>query len=56
MYNIPQLPLDFELESNAILKKTAAARSALAEMKGAALSIPNENILISTLTPKLISL
>ncbi|MHB1177817.1 MAG: DUF4172 domain-containing protein [Daejeonella sp.] len=29
----------------AVLKKTASARSALAEMKGAAASIPNENIL-----------
>lgn len=38
-YQIPQLPLDFDLETKAILK-TAAARSALAEMKGAALSIP----------------
>ncbi len=50
MYKIPQLPLDIDLESKAIMKKTAAARSALAEMKGAALSIPNEHILISTLS------
>jgi Fic family protein len=50
MYKIPHLPLDFDLETKAILKKTAAARSALAEMKGAALSIPNESILISTLS------
>lgn len=49
-YQIPQLPLGFDIESKAILKKTAAARSALAEMKGAALSIPNESILISTLS------
>lgn len=49
-YKIPQLPLDFDLETKAILKKAAAARSALAEMKGAALSIPNESILISTLS------
>lgn len=49
-YKIPQLPLDFDLENKAILKKTATARSALAEMKGAALSIPNESILISTLS------
>ncbi|HAD13037.1 MAG TPA: addiction module protein, partial [Saprospirales bacterium] len=46
-YQIPPLPLALDLESKAILKKTAAARSALAEMKGAALSIPNESILIS---------
>lgn len=49
-YKIQQLPLAIDLESKAILKKTAAARSALAEMKGAALSIPNESILISTLS------
>jgi Fic family protein len=49
-YKIPLLPLPLDLESKAILKKTAAARSALAEMKGAALSIPNESILISTLS------
>lgn len=49
-YKIPQLPLDIDIETKAILKKTAAARSALAEMKGAALSIPNESILISTLS------
>lgn len=49
-YKIPHLPLDFDIETKAILKKTAAARSALAEMKGAALSIPNESILISTLS------
>ena len=49
-YIIPHLPLDFDIETKAILKKTAAARSALAEMKGAALSIPNESILISTLS------
>jgi Fic family protein len=49
-YRIPQLPLALDLESKAILKKTASARSALAEMKGAALSIPNQSILISTLS------
>lgn len=49
-YKIPQLPLDFDLETKAVMKKTAAARSALAEVKGAAASIPNEGILISTLS------
>jgi Fic family protein len=34
----------------AILKKAASAHRALAEMKGVALSIPNENILINTLS------
>lgn len=49
-YKIPQLPLPLDLETKAVMKKTAAARSALAEMKGVALSIPNESILISTLS------
>ncbi|WP_222165318.1 Fic/DOC family N-terminal domain-containing protein [Edaphocola aurantiacus] len=49
-YQIPLLPLGFDLETKAVMKKTAAARSALAEMKGAALSIPNESILINTLS------
>lgn len=49
-YTIPKLPFKEDIETKAILKKTALARSALAEMKGAALSIPNQNILISTLS------
>lgn len=50
MYKIPTLPLAIDLESKSILKKTASARSALAELKGAALSIPNQSILINTLS------
>lgn len=49
-YKILKLPLATDLESKAILKRTAAARGALAEMKGAALSIPNQSILINTLS------
>jgi Fic family protein len=49
-YTIPTLPLPGEIETKAVLKKTALARSALAEMKGVAASIPNENILINTLS------
>lgn len=49
-YKIPTLPFDFDLETKSVMKKTAAARSALAEMKGAAASIPNDSILISTLS------
>ncbi|OYU55370.1 MAG: addiction module protein [Chitinophagaceae bacterium BSSC1] len=49
-YKIPLLPLSFDLETKAVMKKTAAARSALAEMKGAAASIPNDGILINTLS------
>lgn len=54
-YKIPTLPLKFDpkskidLESKAILKKAAEAHSALAELKGVAVSIPNETILINTL-------
>jgi len=50
MYTPPNLPIDYEIETKAVMKRTALARSALAEMKGAALSIPNETILISTLS------
>lgn len=49
-YTIPTLPLEADIETRAIMKKTVLARSALAEMKGAALSIPNQSILISTLS------
>ncbi|MFZ1699747.1 MAG: Fic family protein [Pyrinomonadaceae bacterium] len=49
-YKIPDLPLDIDLESKAVLKKVAEARSALAELKGAATSIPNESVLINTLS------
>ncbi|MCA6381212.1 MAG: cell filamentation protein Fic [Cytophagales bacterium] len=49
-YRIPVLPFDLDLETKAIMKKTVSARGALAEMKGAALSIPNESILINTLS------
>jgi Fic family protein len=44
------LPLDIDLETKAVMKKIVLARSALAEMKGAAASIPNQSILISTLS------
>lgn len=49
-YKIPRLPLDTDLESKEVLKKVAAARGALAELKGVATSIPNEGILIDTLS------
>ena len=48
-YNIPQLPLPHDFETKAILKQVNAANRRLAELKGIALTIPNENILISTL-------
>lgn len=49
-YTIPKLPFNKDIETKAIMKKMAAARSALARMKGAAMSIPNQSILISTLS------
>lgn len=49
-YNIPTLPLAFDVETKEILKQLSKSRSALAELKGFARIIPNEVILISTLT------
>lgn len=43
------LPIQKDVETKAVLRKAAAARSALAELKGIITSIPNENILIETL-------
>ena len=43
------LPPTAELETRAILKRLPAVRSALAELKGYAASIPNESILLDTL-------
>lgn len=49
-YNIPSLPLNFDIESKDILRQVNRANRALAELKGIAATIPNETILISTLT------
>jgi len=49
-HNIQKLPLRQEIESRAVLKAAPAAHRRLAELKGVARSIPNETILISTLT------
>jgi len=49
-YNIPILPLPFDLETKAVLKQLNKANMKLAELRGVAHTIPNENILISTLT------
>lgn len=48
--NIQKLPLQQEIESRQVLKAVAAAHRRLAELKGVARSIPNETILINTLT------
>ena len=49
-YTIPTLPLPFDLESKEVLKQLNKANRRLAELKGIAATIPNEQILISTLT------
>ncbi len=41
---------DRDLENPVILRKLASAHRALAELKGVAATIPNESILISTLS------
>lgn len=47
-YNdLPLLPPEIELENVAILKKAIAANKALAELKGAVKSIPNQGILVN---------
>lgn len=49
-YSLPSLPLQYDLETKPVLKQLAKANRALAELKGVAATIPNENILISSLT------
>jgi Fic family protein len=44
------LPLTIEVETKKVLRKAAMAHKALAELKGSITSIPNENILIETLS------
>ncbi len=49
-YIIPTLPLPYDLETVAVLKQLNKANRKLAELKGVAQTIPNERILISSLT------
>lgn len=49
-YAPPLLPLNVELETRPVLKKLAQAHRALAELKGAAGLVPNEGILLNTLS------
>ena len=46
----PELPLNQDLETRKILKKLTKAHQALAELKGVASVIPNQSILIDTLS------
>src|SRR5258708_39044838 len=50
-FHLPPLPVpaSVELETPAVLRQVARAHRPLAELKGAAATIPNENILIDTL-------
>lgn len=50
MYAIPRLPLPYNFETIAVLKQLNLANKRLAELKGLATTIPNEQILISSLT------
>lgn len=44
------LPVHGDMETKAVLKKTTLAHKALAELKGSITSIPNQSILLETLT------
>jgi len=47
--DLPPLPPQVEVESKAVLKAAIAAHRALAELKGAGRSIPNQTVLLSVL-------
>lgn len=49
-YKIPHLPLKQDIESRVVLKKLALAHKALAELNGVAETIPNEVIILNTLS------
>jgi Fic family protein len=49
-YTIPALPPAVELETVAVLREAARAHRYLAELKGRAVAIPNQGILIDTLS------
>ncbi len=49
-YSPPDLPLKVDVETIPVLKKLSAAHRALAELKGASRIVPNEAILINTLS------
>jgi len=48
-WELIELPLKIDLETRQILKSLPSAHAALAELKGIASTIPNQNILINTL-------
>lgn len=48
-WELSELPLNIDLETIKVLKSLPSAHAALAELKGIASTIPNQNILINTL-------
>lgn len=48
-WKLKELPLNIDVETKAVLKSLPSAHAALAELKGIASTIPNQNILINTL-------
>jgi Fic family protein len=48
-WGLTKLPLSIDLETKKVLKALPTAHAALAELKGLASAIPNQNILINTL-------
>ncbi len=50
LYKVPLLPLSIDLETKPILKKLTEAHRALAELKGVTEIMPNQGILIDTLS------
>ena len=50
VWGLFELPLDIDLETKKVLKSLPSAHAALAELKGVASTIPNQNILINTLS------
>ncbi|MFC3561037.1 Fic family protein [Pedobacter jamesrossensis] len=50
IHQIPTLPLPQDVETKAVLKRLNAVRAALAALNGVAESIPNERIILNTLS------
>ncbi|WP_430813834.1 Fic family protein [Carboxylicivirga sp. RSCT41] len=48
-WGLSELPLNIDFETKKVLKSLPSAHAALAELKGIASTIPNQNILINTL-------
>ncbi|TVQ50150.1 MAG: hypothetical protein EA362_02975 [Saprospirales bacterium] len=48
-WGLAELPLNIDLETKRVLKALPSAYAGLAELKGIASTIPNQNILINTL-------